>query len=186
MAAWQAFFLVLKLGSTRILSLFSIFKRHADVLLDVALKNATAHRSWPWNYIQSSKTCWQSLGDQCQGGGGGFLSVLPTSPSGQRDHRRFHLYLSTPTPFNDRRTILSLKGNLSNSTASLSRRGRKTFSVGKVHRAGEGGGGGGGLGGREGGEPSRLRLYTCTAERRDVLGCTSPTTKRFPEVREMS
>ena len=25
-----------------------------------------------------------------------------------------------------------------------------------------------------------------TAERRDVLGCTSPTTKRFPEAREMS
>ena len=29
-------------------------------------------------------------------------------------------------------------------------------------------------------------LYTYTAERRDVLGCTSPTTKRFPEAREMS
>ena len=108
---------------------------------------------------RSSKTGWQSLGDQCQGGGGGFLSVLPTSPSGQRDHRRFHLYLSTPTPLTDSRAILALKGNLSNSTASgLSRRGRKTFSVGKVRRAGEGGGGGGGLGGREGGGPSRLRL----------------------------
>ena len=29
-------------------------------------------------------------------------------------------------------------------------------------------------------------MYTYTAERRDVLGCTSPTTKRFPEAREMS
>ena len=29
---------------------------------------------------------------------------------------------------------------------------------------------------------SRDALYTYTAERRDVLGCTSPTTKRFPEV----
>ena len=29
-------------------------------------------------------------------------------------------------------------------------------------------------------------LYTYTAERRDVLGCTSPTTKRFPEAGEMS
>ena len=29
-------------------------------------------------------------------------------------------------------------------------------------------------------------LYPYTAERRDVLGCTSPTTKRFPEAREMS
>ena len=29
-------------------------------------------------------------------------------------------------------------------------------------------------------------LYTYTAERRDVLGCTSPTTKKFPEAREMS
>ena len=29
-------------------------------------------------------------------------------------------------------------------------------------------------------------LYTYTAERRDVLGCTSPTTKRFSEAREMS
>ena len=29
-------------------------------------------------------------------------------------------------------------------------------------------------------------LYTYTAERMDVLGCTSPTTKRFPEAREMS
>ena len=29
-------------------------------------------------------------------------------------------------------------------------------------------------------------LYTYIAERRDVLGCTSPTTKRFPEAREMS
>ena len=29
-------------------------------------------------------------------------------------------------------------------------------------------------------------LYTYTAERRDALGCTSPTTKRFPEAREMS
>ena len=28
-------------------------------------------------------------------------------------------------------------------------------------------------------------LYTYTAARRDVLGCTSPTTKRFPEAREM-
>ena len=26
-----------------------------------------------------------------------------------------------------------------------------------------------------------LGLYRYTAERRDVLGCTSPTTKRFPE-----
>ena len=37
--------------------------------------------------------------------------------------------------------------------------------------------------------PSKLiprRLYMYTAERRDVLGCTSPTTKRFPEAREMS
>ena len=30
------------------------------------------------------------------------------------------------------------------------------------------------------------RLYPYTAERRDVLDCTSPTTKRFPEPREMS
>ena len=29
-------------------------------------------------------------------------------------------------------------------------------------------------------------LYTYTAERRDVLGCTSPTTRRFPEALEMS
>ena len=29
-------------------------------------------------------------------------------------------------------------------------------------------------------------LYTYTSEKRDVLGCTSPTTKRFPEAREMS
>ena len=29
-------------------------------------------------------------------------------------------------------------------------------------------------------------LYMYTAERRDVLGCTSPTTKRIPEAREMS
>ena len=29
-------------------------------------------------------------------------------------------------------------------------------------------------------------LYTYTAERRDVLDCTSSTTKRFPEAREMS
>ena len=29
-------------------------------------------------------------------------------------------------------------------------------------------------------------LYPYTAERMDVLGCTSPRTKRFPEVREMS
>ena len=29
-------------------------------------------------------------------------------------------------------------------------------------------------------------LHTYTTERRDVLGCTSPTTKRFPEAREMS
>ena len=29
-------------------------------------------------------------------------------------------------------------------------------------------------------------LYPYTAERRDVLGCTSPTTERFPEAREMS
>ena len=28
--------------------------------------------------------------------------------------------------------------------------------------------------------------HTYTAERRDVLGCTSPTIKRFPEAREMS
>ena len=35
--------------------------------------------------------------------------------------------------------------------------------------------------------PSQMALlYTYTAERRDVLGCTSPTTKRFPEAREMS
>ena len=33
---------------------------------------------------------------------------------------------------------------------------------------------------------NRDELYTYTAERRDVLGCTSPTTKRFPEAREMS
>ena len=33
---------------------------------------------------------------------------------------------------------------------------------------------------------TRDLLYTYTAERRDVLGCTSPTTKRFPEAREMS
>ena len=26
-------------------------------------------------------------------------------------------------------------------------------------------------------------MYTYTAERRDVLGCTSPTTKSFPEAR---
>ena len=29
-------------------------------------------------------------------------------------------------------------------------------------------------------------LYLYTAKRRDVLGFTSPTTKRFPEAREMS
>ena len=29
-------------------------------------------------------------------------------------------------------------------------------------------------------------LYPYTAKRRDVLGCTSRTTKRFPEAREMS
>ena len=29
-------------------------------------------------------------------------------------------------------------------------------------------------------------MYPYTAERRDVLGCTSPTIKRFPEAREMS
>ena len=29
-------------------------------------------------------------------------------------------------------------------------------------------------------------MYPYTAERRDVFGCTSPTTKRFPEAREMS
>ena len=29
-------------------------------------------------------------------------------------------------------------------------------------------------------------LYTYSAERRDVLGCTPPMTKRFPEAREMS
>ena len=29
-------------------------------------------------------------------------------------------------------------------------------------------------------------MYPYTAKRRDVLGCTSPTTERFPEVREMS
>ena len=34
--------------------------------------------------------------------------------------------------------------------------------------------------------PTFYLLYTHTAERRDVLGCTSPTTKRFPEAREMS
>ena len=33
---------------------------------------------------------------------------------------------------------------------------------------------------------SKVVLYTYTAERRDVLGCTSSTTKRFPEAREMS
>ena len=33
---------------------------------------------------------------------------------------------------------------------------------------------------------SRRILYPYTAERRDVLGCTSPTTKGFPEAREMS
>ena len=33
---------------------------------------------------------------------------------------------------------------------------------------------------------NRDALYTYTAETRDVLGCTSPTTKRFPEAREMS
>ena len=33
---------------------------------------------------------------------------------------------------------------------------------------------------------SQCVLYPYTAERRDVLGCTSPTTKRFPEAREMS
>ena len=29
----------------------------------------------------------------------------------------------------------------------------------------------------------KLRLYTYTAQRRDVLGCTSPKTKRFPRIK---
>ena len=34
--------------------------------------------------------------------------------------------------------------------------------------------------------PRYMTLYPYTAERRDVLDCTSPTTKRFPKAREMS